>query len=126
MSNHLFLADDNQQFRRYVRKTAERSGWTVTECGDGYELLTALDQFSSRGIVILDIVMPGMEGVETLQNIAGIDREIPLYLISGRHPTYLELAKLFGDAHSLNIIETLSKPISAQRLRGIFSTWKNH
>ena len=64
----LLLVDNEDDFRRATSRTLNRRGFTVTEAADGEEALTAIRR-ECPDIVVLDLKMPGMSGIETLQGV---------------------------------------------------------
>ena len=113
----LLLVDDEAEFRRSTRTTLERRGFTVREAASGPEALGEIRQQRPQ-IVILDLKMPGMSGIETLQEIRLLDATLPVVVLTG-HGT-------FEDAYTgikLEIADFVQKPIEidvlAARVRGL-------
>ena len=65
---HILITDDDPHLRRLVRTYAELEGYGCTEAGDGAAAVTALKQVSFD-LVLLDVMMPGPDGFETLEAI---------------------------------------------------------
>ena len=63
---HILITDDDPHLRRLVRTYAELEGFECTEAGDGAAAVTALKQ-STFDLVLLDVMMPGPDGFETLE-----------------------------------------------------------
>ena len=72
MKQKLLLVDDSGLARRSMRAMLEADGFEVVEAGDG---LAALEQYfvEKPGVVILDLVMKGMYGLEVLTKLRELD-----------------------------------------------------
>ncbi|HLZ23460.1 MAG TPA: response regulator [Ktedonobacterales bacterium] len=66
----VLVVDDNTDIRETVRLMLEDEGYTVLEAPDGQEALKYLRSSAERLIVLLDHIMPGMDGMQTLVTIA--------------------------------------------------------
>jgi sigma-B regulation protein RsbU (phosphoserine phosphatase) len=79
-AGRLLLVDDNERGRRLMRQSLEEHGYKVTTAGDGH---AAIEQVTSGrfDLVLLDIVMPGMDGSEVLREIRRIHEPISLPVI---------------------------------------------
>lgn len=110
---HILVIDDDDAFRTMLRRTLEREGHTVTEAEEGAAGLRAVAG-AAVDLVITDIVMPGMEGLETIQHLRRRHPRLQVIAISGggrMDPDgYLKAAKLFG------AVSALSKPFERQEL----------
>lgn len=111
MNKRLFIADDEADFRGVVRRVGESLGWNVTECGDGRELITALQNSPDPGLVFLDIMMPEMDGIETVGKLAELTDNRPIYFITGGPSVYSMAARLISDGLSVNVADVLIKPV---------------
>ena len=80
----VLVVDDEPFVRRVVARMLEREGYTTHEARDGAE---ALDRVRADGdffdVIVSDIVMPRMNGVELLQALSTSYPELPVILISG-------------------------------------------
>ncbi|MBN1342782.1 MAG: PAS domain S-box protein [Phycisphaerae bacterium] len=80
----ILVADDEDQVVGFASKVLERAGYTVLTAADGR---TAVDVFRERAedvvIVLLDLTMPGLSGVEAFDAIRRIRPEVPVILSSG-------------------------------------------
>jgi PAS domain S-box-containing protein len=85
----ILIAEDDPAVRRVLRRTLERAGYEVIEAVDGVD---AVDEFRAHheriGLVILDVVMPGMNGRQALDRIRALRPEARAILVSGhaQHP----------------------------------------
>ena len=78
MATILIVEDDNNQ-RLLYREELEDEGYRVVEAKDGREALAFIEK-SPPDAVVLDISMPGTDGLETLGRIHDLNREIPVVL----------------------------------------------
>lgn len=80
---HVLAVDDDKNTRRLYRAVIERAGYAVSLAADGAE---ALEIFSREHIdlIILDIMMPGIDGYELTQMLRGIDENIPILMVSAK------------------------------------------
>ncbi len=113
----LALVDDNREFRALLRAVAEPLGWQVSEFQNGRELFAALSEGLRPELIMLDMVMPEMDGIETIAALGATSLRCPLVLMTGRRPLYAETADQLGSAHGLEIRETLHKPVPLAELR---------
>lgn len=63
------MVDDDEDARLLVRTVMQKQGFEVTEAKDGYQALEILKVDPEYSVVILDLLMPGMNGREVLQKI---------------------------------------------------------
>ena len=82
----LLVVDDEEKIRLIIRKYAEAEGHTVTEAGDGREAV-ALCAANDFDVVIMDIMMPGMDGFKASREILG-HKNIPIIMLSARGEEY--------------------------------------
>lgn len=78
----VLLVEDDLAFRRSVAAYLEDSGFTVLEADDGVAALELLDQHSPD-IIISDIRMPRMSGLELLEALQQRPNSAPVIMISG-------------------------------------------
>lgn len=103
----ILIIDDETTMRRMIRRALTGAGHSVIEAEDGR---TGLRLAGSRNpdIVITDIVMPGMEGIETIREIRRVNPATRIVAISGavadRASNYLSWAERLGAD------DTLKKP----------------
>ena len=81
----LLVVDDDPNNRDVLARTLEKKGYTVSQAADGAEALDALATDGLIETVLLDILMPGMNGWETLQRLKANPalKNLPVIMISG-------------------------------------------
>ena len=102
MSGTILLVDDSSLARRSTRRVLERAGYTVVEAEDG---LSALERFAldRPDIVLLDLVMKGMYGLDVLTKLREIDPEARVIVMSADIQTSSrELVQSAGAAGFIN------------------------
>ena len=67
----VLVVDDDDAIRGVVRTVLEADGFEVVEAADGQAALMLLDSINGRGpdIVVLDVMMPGIDGIEVCRRI---------------------------------------------------------
>src|SRR5262245_59529454 len=88
-SPQILLTEDDKEMRVLLASALRRAGYTVTECGDGIELLEHLgsyvlpdEEHEKVDLVISDIRMPGLTGLEILQGLSRRGDFPPFILIT--------------------------------------------
>ena len=83
-AGHVLVVDDDPLSRRLLAKNLENEGYRASVAPDGMTALAALAE-DPPDVVLLDLVMPGIDGLEVLTRIKADDalRHIPVILISG-------------------------------------------
>ncbi len=80
------------------------------------EALAALEADTTIQVVLCDLNMPGMDGVEFIRHLAQRNYEGAIILVSGEDPRTLKTVLTLGRAHHLRLLGALSKPIDRQSL----------
>ncbi len=106
----LLLVDDEEDFRRATSEALGRRGFTVRQAADGTEALKAI-QDDCPDIVLLDLKMPGMSGIETLQKIREQNTTMPVIILTGHGDYEAAVAGI-----KLDIVDFLQKPIDMDQL----------
>ena len=117
----LYIADDNLEFSSVCEKVARREGWTVTICEDGAELLHALHQEHGPALILCDIHIPNIDGIDVAQELRFINRPLLVRFMTGGPPVDAFAAQMIGEAHKVVGGRFLYKPISIDRLREALS-----
>lgn len=110
---HILLVEDEERLAAALRKALERAGHSVFTAGDGRDALSIMSG-AKIDLVIADIVMPNLDGLELIKQIRATDRTIKILAMSGQSGWlpggYLRAAGVFGADH------TLKKPFARRVL----------
>lgn len=114
MAHPILIADDNEILRRSLVTVLEEVGYSVVEAASGKEALAHLNSSVEFGLLITDLVMPDMEGLELITLLRKSHPELSIVAISGSFDgQFLPVAKLLG------VKETLQKPFKRAALLNI-------
>jgi DNA-binding NtrC family response regulator len=83
MIMNVLLVDDEAPFVEALTKRLGKRGVNVTTALSGVEALQKLDEDSRIDVVVLDVKMPGMDGVETLKAIKGAHPLVEVVMLTG-------------------------------------------
>jgi len=83
VTKKILIIDDDPNFRKLVEQVLTEKGYEVLKAGSGQEGLRLL--FAHKpSLVLLDVVMPGMDGWQTCDRIRDIS-DIPIIMLTGKH-----------------------------------------
>lgn len=105
----ILVVDDEQTVRDFLQKALENAGYDVITASDGREALDKVSQFDVS-LVLLDIVMPGLDGYEVLEHMRQYE-DIPVIMLSGIGG---ETTKI--DTLALGADDYITKPFSVEEL----------
>jgi len=107
----VLVVDDDPAVRNVVRTVLEADGYKVVEAADGHAALILVDSIMGRGpdLMILDVMMPGIDGVEVCRELA--HRPFPIVMLSARDDAETQDAAMAAGA-----AQYMTKPFSAVEL----------
>src|ERR1700761_1837692 len=79
---HILLAEDDESLRNFLAAALVRAGHAVTHFGDGSDAYECLKGFSFD-LLLTDIVMPGMDGIELAKRAAELNAALKIMFITG-------------------------------------------
>lgn len=111
----VMVIEDDDAVRGLVIRMLERVGHEVVATPDGREALRMFGQ-EPTDLVITDINMPGMDGIEVISAFRAMRAGVPIIAISGGGLMPKEL--LLSSAAAMGAVEVVSKPFEISRLVG--------
>ena len=80
---HILVVDDDKNTRRLFRAVLENAGYTVSAASDGAEALELMDG-EHIDLVVLDIMMPHMDGYEFTKALREVENNLPILMVSAK------------------------------------------
>ena len=113
----VLIADDSEVMRKAIRMRLEAGGVdTVLEASDGFEAI-AMVMTEKPNVVILDIAMTGLNGLETLKELRKLRPKLPIIL----HTHYAEALKFQGLPSGITQVVSKGEPLMPAVLSAIDS-----
>ena len=101
-SSEILVVDDDLKTRELLRRTLTRKGYTVTEAANGREAMAVLKKISPT-VILLDLLMPGMDGFELLELLRQTPhwQDIPVIVVTAKDLNDAELESLNKHVHQI-------------------------
>jgi two-component system nitrogen regulation response regulator NtrX len=106
----ILVIDDEAAIRDSLRMILEYEDYQFLGAASGQEALAAV-QRERPDLVLLDIKMPGMDGMEVLRKLHALDETLPVVMISGHGTTATAVEAIRSGA-----VDFLDKPLSSERV----------
>lgn len=106
----ILLAEDDDVMREYLGRSLERSGYAVVAVDRGTAALAVLEKGERFDLLLTDIVMPELDGIELAQKAALISPDMKVMFITGFSAVSLKANKSMPNA------KVLSKPFHLREL----------
>ncbi len=113
MTGRMLVVDDQMGVRRLLFEAFSEEGYIVELAGSGQEALEKVRKMPPD-IVLMDMKMPGMNGLEALREIKKFDNTVPVVMMTA----YGEL-EIVAEAMKLGVKEYVTKPFDINELRGL-------
>lgn len=110
MNIPVLLVDDDNHLRRATRQTLELAGYAVQDFSSASEALTVITP-SFEGVIITDVRMPQIDGLQFFARIQEIDAGLPTILITGHGDIPMAVQAIQNGAYDF-----IAKPFSSDRL----------
>ncbi len=113
LRGHVLVVDDERNIRRILKMVLESEGADVSEARSATEALERLGRPDGEvDVVVMDVKMPGMSGIEALERLAADGKsDVPIIMISG-HATVTDAVK----ATRLGAFDFFEKPLARERV----------
>ena len=110
----VLVIDDDPGIRDYLEAAVSRQGYEVSSAATGEDALAKLHE-SRPDVITLDVVLPGMDGLETLRRLKQRLPDVPVVMLSGHGQ-----ARTIVDAMSVGASDFLRKPFEVEELEIAF------
>jgi two-component system alkaline phosphatase synthesis response regulator PhoP len=108
--SHILLAEDEEHLQEALKLNLELEGYEVTAVGDGLAVLKEVE-LQHFDLIIMDIMMPELDGISTIQAIRLHHREIPILILSAKNASADRVSGLKTGAD-----DYLTKPFNLEEL----------
>lgn len=111
MSKRILLVDDEPEILDFLKYTLEQAAYEVSTCSSG-KLVFDKVKTEKPDLVVLDVMLPGMDGYSLQQKIAGDPetKDIPIVVLTALEPSKILFSKF------PQVVAFLTKPIKEDKL----------
>jgi DNA-binding response OmpR family regulator len=109
MSTRILAVEDDERIRAAVKLALEDEGWAVSEAATGEDALLLFQQ-EPADVVLIDIMLPGIDGFEVCRSIRR-GSDVPIVMVTARSDTHVVVAGLEAGAD-----DYLTKPFAPKEL----------
>ena len=106
----ILVVDDEELIRGVIKEYAESENYTVIEASNGEEAIRKVESNNNIDLIIMDIMMPVMDGYSASKEIKKI-KNIPIIMLSARNQEYDKL-----NGFEIGIDDYITKPFSPKEL----------
>jgi two-component system, OmpR family, response regulator MprA len=107
----ILVVDDERAVRESLRRALELEGYDIDLAGDGEEALTRLQSTAEPDAVILDVLMPGLDGLEVCRRLRRGGSRLPVLMLTARDEVENRVAGLDAGAD-----DYVTKPFALEEL----------
>jgi len=113
----ILVVDDDETVRLTTCEMLVQLGYCVEEASDGYEAIDMVEAKSEPyNLIILDLLMPKMDGIETLRRVIKLHEEQAVLIVSG-----FANDKIIKELHSITTVDVVTKPFRFDNFSKIVS-----
>jgi CheY-like chemotaxis protein len=117
----LLLIDNDSDATTSIRRVAENAGYLVHEANTATEAQAALITFKPHAVIV-ELLMPEIDGIEILQMIHRSGHSPKVLVMSARGEIYLDLVRSLAFATGMAFVSTIGKPIPPNELDRFLAT----
>jgi two-component system response regulator MprA len=107
----ILVVDDERAVRESLRRALELEGYEIELAGDGGEALSTLEDDEQPDAVILDVLMPGVDGLEVCRRMRAAGNAVPVLMLTARDEVENRVAGLDAGAD-----DYVTKPFALEEL----------
>lgn len=113
----IYLIDDDPAILALLTEIIEPLGMTVESYTEAKLFFKKVASFENNAILILDLLIPEMDGIEVMERLGEMKNPPSVILISGRGSNLLHSAEKLGHLYKLDILAYLNKPEMTEKLQ---------
>ena len=125
IQNTVYLIDDEAEMVELLSEVISLIGFETEGFTQASVFFEQVKVFATGSILILDLNMPGMDGIEVMRRLAGMLNPPALILVSGHDAGVLHSAEKLCEAHKLELIASLGKPLPLDIVRSLLRKYMN-
>src|SRR5208283_2899550 len=114
----ILLVDDEEHIRLLFKEELEEEGYLIDLASNGFEALEKLKE-QPFDLVLLDIKMPGMDGIQTLNEIKKIDKDQRVILCSAYGEFKQDFSSWVSDAYVVKSADTRELKDTIKNILGV-------
>ena len=114
----ILIVDDEEHIRLLFKEELEDEGYSVDLASNGLEALEKLKR-SAYSLVVLDIKMPGMDGIQTLGEIKKLNKDLPVILCSAYGEFKQDFSSWVSDGYVVKSADTRELKEMIKRALGV-------
>lgn len=120
-ATRILILDDDPFILKLLKRMLANLGFSsVSCCENGVDALKLLNDAATRpDLILLDLNMPGMDGIEFVRHLVGQKFSGSLILVSGEDERMLQVTEKLVQAHQISILGYLKKPVEPDALRAL-------
>ncbi len=120
MAGSLLVIDDEPDIAQFIGTVAEGLGYEVSVTTDAREFKQAY-QASKPSVIVVDVVMPEVDGIELVKFLAETGCDARVLIISGYAERYLDNTATLGEAFGIASITAMKKPLELTQLEAFLT-----
>jgi len=113
----IYILDDDPGISSLLNDMVEDIGLVAKSFNFGKDFIEQTKHIEKGALLILDLMMPDMDGIEVMNHLVELPNPPSLILMSGHYEEILFSAKKLGLAYKLNIIQSITKPIPLNKFQ---------
>lgn len=116
----LLVVDDEAAICEFVQTVAESCGYDVKTCTDEQQVMATIAS-ANPDVIVLDLTMPTLDGIEVLRNLAGQRSQASIFIMSGFDARVRDVAVDLGKVLGLSMAGIIPKPVRAPMLKELLA-----
>lgn len=120
----LIVVDDDPQVAELLADIGEGIGYTAMTAAGAHDLWALLEACTPE-VIVVDLIMPNVDGIELVQGLAQRGTAAGLLFISGSDELNLHSATLIARHRGLHVLGALPKPFTVAEVETLLATRRN-